>query len=104
MDRCDCGHRRSSHAAGLWECKWCQCREYREPVVPDIFEDDGENEKSKQAGDGTVEAETKAAAMEAAKKQFRCPRGRTLWVQYPLDYLNRTARVTMPSVKGAEHD
>jgi hypothetical protein len=37
--RCDCGHRRHHHANGTWECKWCRCARFREPPVPDIFDD-----------------------------------------------------------------
>lgn len=39
MDRCDCGHERSAHRNGLWDCKRCSCREWQEPVVPDLFDD-----------------------------------------------------------------
>lgn len=38
-DQCDCGHQRHSHSNGLFECKWCKCKSFREPVVPNIFEE-----------------------------------------------------------------
>jgi hypothetical protein len=38
--KCACGHDRSSHANGLWECRWCSCKEFKEEEIPDIFEEE----------------------------------------------------------------
>ena len=48
---CECGHLRRHHCNGIWECKWCECKGYREPTVPDIFDDLStltENRRSEQ--------------------------------------------------------
>jgi len=39
---CNCGHKRSAHANGIWECKWCDCKSFTPEEVPDLFDNLGE--------------------------------------------------------------